>query len=278
MNNLSTIKIFKNTSDRLSHEITDEQEKNRLWWEALPMTYVDWGKKERIPKNKEDFLKIEEVFLSGNPYMADFDFERFSGKSVLEIGCGSGAASCLFAKGGANVTAIDITHNAIRLSRANAIAQGLNISFLQQDAEQMVFHDNSFDYVFSWGVLHHTRNTGNALSEMYRVTKKGGSSSIMVYNKNSLRYYGKGLYWLFMGKKLFEGYDLRTVQSFYTDGYYHRHLTTDELRRELESVGFSCTLITITHMGNRMIPLIPLSFEGWIKKHYGWLLVAEFSK
>jgi ubiquinone/menaquinone biosynthesis C-methylase UbiE len=278
MNSLSTIKIFKSTSDRLSREITDGQERNRLWWEALPMTYGEWGKRERIPINEEDFLAIEKFFLRDNSYLIDFDFKRFADKSVLEIGCGSGATSCLFAKARANVTAIDITHNAIRLSGANAIAQGVDISFLQQDAEQMVFHDNNFDYVFSWGVLHHTRNAGKAFSEMYRVTKKGGSGLIMVYNKHSLRYYGKGLYWLFMVGKVFKGYDLRTVQSFYTDGYYHRHFTADELQRELENVGFTCTGITITHMSHRMIPFIPLTVERWIKKHYGWLLVAEFYK
>jgi ubiquinone/menaquinone biosynthesis C-methylase UbiE len=242
------------------------------------MTYVEWGKKERMPTNKEDFLAIEKCFLRDNSYFMNFDFRRFAGKSVLDIGCGSGAVSCLFAKGGSNVTGIDITLKAICISRKNAIAQGLDINFLQQDAEGMSFSSESFDYVFSWGVLHHTRSTGNALREMYRVTKSGGSGLIMVYNKYSLRYYVKGLCWLILGAKILEGYDLRTVQSFYTDGYYHRHFTLDELRRELQNVGFTCTRVTITHMDHRIIPFIPSHVERTIKNRYGWLLVAEFSK
>jgi len=43
------------------------QDKNRLWWESLPMTYVDWDSDERIPKTKEDFLELEAFFLSSNP-------------------------------------------------------------------------------------------------------------------------------------------------------------------------------------------------------------------
>ena len=100
----------------------------------------------------------------------------------------------------------------------------------------------------------------------------------MVYNKNSARYYINGLNWLILKGKIFKGYNLDTVQDFYTDGYYHRHFTPRELKRELEKLRLKCNKISITHMGFKMLPLVPKIIEQWIKDNWGWLLVAEFKK
>jgi ubiquinone/menaquinone biosynthesis C-methylase UbiE len=146
------------------------------------------------------------------------------------------------------------------------------------DEIKINFKDESFDYVFSWGVLHHSNNTLNAFKQVSRVLKKDGSGLIMVYNKNSIRYYINGIYWLLLKGKIFKGYNLKSVQDFYTDGYYHRHFTPNELKKILESLNLKCNKITITHMNTVMIPFIPNFFRNWLKTHYGWLLVAEFTK
>jgi ubiquinone/menaquinone biosynthesis C-methylase UbiE len=270
---------LKRISDRISEENIDKQEKNRLWWESLPMTYFDWDVNERVPRTKEDFLMVEKKFLNGNPYMGNkFNFDLFKNKKVLEIGCGSGAASCLFAKAGAKVTAIDITNEAIKITKNNAQLQNLKIKTLRQDAENLIFLDKSFDYIFSWGVLHHSQNTQKTFEEVSRVLKKYGAGLIMVYNKNSLRYYINGLYWLIIKGKIFQGYNLDRVQDFYTDGYYHRHFTPKELKKKLEKTGLICTSIFTTHMGTRFAWFLPKKVEDWLKNHYGWLLVAKFKK
>jgi len=271
---------LKNRINKISElKEIDAQGKNKLWWETLPMTYKDWDKKDRVLKSKNDFLKTEEVFLSSNPFLRDgFNFNQFKNKKVLEIGCGSGVASCLFAKGGARVTAIDITENGVEMTRRNAGFQKLKIKVLRADAEKLNFKDESFDYVFSWGVLHHSKNTINAFKEVSRVLKKGGSGLIMVYNKNSLRYYLNGLNWLIFRGKFFKGYNLERVQDFYTDGYYHRHFTLKELKTELEKIGLKCENIIITHMGTRMIPFLPKSIVQFLKNRFGWLLVIKFKK
>lgn len=270
------VKVFKKRIDDLSN-LEDEQEKNRLWWESLPMTYQDWESKDRIPKTKRDFLIAEKELLNSK-FLGNFDFSKFSGQKVLEIGCGSGAASCLFAKNGANVTAVDITKQAIEITKSNAKAQGVKIKALNQDAEKMTFKDESFDFVFSWGVLHHSKNTIKAFKNVARVLKKNGKGLIMVYNKNSARYYINGLNWLILKRKIFSGYTLETVQDFYTDGYHHRHFAPNELKKELGKLGLKCDKISITHMGHKMLPLVPKRIEQWIKDNYGWLLVAEFEK
>jgi len=272
-------KNLKKVSDSLSKKHSGRQDKNKSWWEELPMTYEDWDSNERMPKTKEDFIRLEKKFLDGNPFLRDwFDFIQFKGKKVLEIGCGSGAASCLFGKRGANVTSVDITENSIKITKANTRLQNLKINASQQDAEKLSFLDNSFDYIFSWGVLHHSQNTLKAFEEVARVLKKGGTGLIMVYNKNSLRYYLNGLFWLLFKGKIFKGYNLKSVQSFYTDGFYHKHFTPRELKRELEKLKLKCIKISITHMGTRMIPFLPKKTVEKIKNKYGWLLVIEFEK
>jgi 2-polyprenyl-3-methyl-5-hydroxy-6-metoxy-1,4-benzoquinol methylase len=272
-------KNIKKITDSISSENLEKQEKNKSWWEELPMTYEDWDSEKRIPKSKEDFLKIEKLFLDGNPFLKDyFDFNRFKDKKILEIGCGSGAASCLFAKGGANVTSVDITEKALEMTTLNAKNQNLKIKVLQQDAEKLMLPKNYFDYIFSWGVLHHSQNTLKAFEQLSKLLKKNGRGLIMVYNKNSLRYYINGFYWLLIKRKIFKRYTLESVQDFYTDGYYHRHFTQRELKNSLEKLGLKCDKISVTHMGTKMISFLPKKIVNWLKKKYGWLIVAEFKK
>ncbi len=274
-------KNLKNTTDDiLKKKNIGEQERNKLWWEAHPMTYEDWDKQRelRIPKSKKDFLKVEENFLNGNPFFRGFDFGAFKNKKVLEIGCGSGAASCLFAKGGAKVVAVDITKEGVEMTRKNANFQNLKIKVLRADAKNLDFPNENFDYIFSWGVLHHSQNTIKAFKEVSRVLRKGVSGLIMVYNKNSLRYYINGLNWLILKGKIFKGYNLEKVQDFYTDGYYHRHFTARELKKELGKLGLKCDKIIITHMGTKMIPFLPKFIILWLKDHFGWLLIIKFKK
>jgi len=71
------------------------------------------------------------------------------------------------------------------------MVEGNNISIcLQGDAERLPLPDNSFDFVYSNGVLHHTPKTEQTIGEVYRVLKPSGKAIIMLYAKHSL------LYWL----------------------------------------------------------------------------------
>jgi ubiquinone/menaquinone biosynthesis C-methylase UbiE len=54
------------------------------------------------------------------------------------------------------------------------------------DAERLPFENESFEAVFSWGVLHHSPNTEKAVEEVYRILKSGGFAKIMIYHKKSL--------------------------------------------------------------------------------------------
>lgn len=249
---------------------------NRQWWENLPMTYAGW---EQEVRDIDSFADVERAFLGSNPWIDNnFDFSKWAGKRVLEIGCGSGAAACLFAKAHADVVAIDLTERAAKLTRMNALSQKLNIMTLNMDAEKIAFESGRFDFVFSWGVLHHSSRPLDAFQEVGRLLNLGGEGLIMVYNRNSLRYYLKGLYWLIVKGKIVGGDTLESVQRHYTDGYYHKHYRPTELESVLASLGLKTKKTSIDHMAKKMIPLIPKSLDDFFKRTVGWLLIVEFVK
>lgn len=264
---------------KIADKVNEGQDRNRTWWENAPMTYISWDNTERLLKDAKDFEYVNQQYLETNPFLDNkFNFNSLKSKKVLEIGCGAGSASVLFAKNGAEVTAVDITEQAIQMIKKNAQYNNVKLNAIKQDAEKLSFSDETFDYVYSWGVLHHSQNTVKAFSEVSRVLKKGGQGLIMVYNRNSIRYYIKGLKWLLLRGKIFKGYNLEKIQSFYTDGYYHRHFTSNELKRSLASKGLISDKISITHMKSKCFPYIPHFLDEGLKLLFGWLLISEFHK
>src|SRR6185369_15197027 len=87
------------------------------------------------------------------------EFAQSKNLSVLEIGCGLGTDGAQFAKAGANYTGIDLTDTAVDLARRRFELFDLPGTFRVADAEKLDFPDNSFDIVYSHGVLHHTPDT-----------------------------------------------------------------------------------------------------------------------
>jgi ubiquinone/menaquinone biosynthesis C-methylase UbiE len=107
---------------------------------------------------------------------------------VLEIGCGLGTDGAQFAKAGADYTGVDLTEAAIELARRRFELFQLPGAFRVADAEQLDFPDNSFDVVYSHGVLHHTPDTAGAIREVHRVLKPGGRAVVMLYHRDSYNY------------------------------------------------------------------------------------------
>ena len=112
-------------------------------------------------------------------------FSGYRGKKVLEIGCGVGLDLARLAKGGASVTGIDLSTEAIKLARTNFDQQRLNGSFFVMNGEAMDFESDHFDMVYAHGVLQYTADPHRMVAEIKRVLKPGGEAILMVYNRHS---------------------------------------------------------------------------------------------
>lgn len=107
---------------------------------------------------------------------------------ILEVGCGLGTDGAQFAKAGADYTGIDLTQAAIDLAKRRFELFQLRGAFRVADAEHLDFPDESFDLVYSHGVLHHTPDTRAAVREINRVLRPGGRAVVMLYHRNSYNY------------------------------------------------------------------------------------------
>jgi SAM-dependent methyltransferase len=116
-------------------------------------------------------------------------FSEAKDKRVLEIGCGNGADGAMFATNGADYVGVDLTETAVAASRRHFQLLGLPGAFQVEDAEALSFADQTFDLVYSYGVLHHTANPQGAIREVYRVLRPGGQAIVMLYNRRSFNYY-----------------------------------------------------------------------------------------
>ena len=142
-----------------------------------------------------------EFFEHIRPWMNPFKFpwimeriereaQSLQGKHLLEIGCGMGYDSLEFLKRGVRVTATDLTDNAVKLTKRHYEIQGVQAEEVRTaNALDLPFDDNTFDAVWSNGVLHATGDTPRAISEARRVLKPGGRAIIShFYRKPSWMY------------------------------------------------------------------------------------------
>ena len=115
-------------------------------------------------------------------------FADWSGRDVLEAGCGIGTDGAQFARAGARYTGLDLSDTALTLARRRFDAEGLEAALLRASITELPFPDASFDLVYSNGVIHHERDTERAVAEFHRVLRPGGHAIVMVYHRDSLNY------------------------------------------------------------------------------------------
>jgi len=114
-------------------------------------------------------------------------FQIKSGMHILDIGCGTGNFSLKLAQNGAQVTAIDISNEMLKIARQKAAENNLSIDFKNMHSLELQFPDNTFDGVFSMATIEFISNNDvkKMLSEMFRVCKKGGPVLVGTINRES---------------------------------------------------------------------------------------------
>jgi ubiquinone/menaquinone biosynthesis C-methylase UbiE len=170
------------TGDRYKDEVQRQWDRD-----ACGSHYV----KESQPGTLEWYLEAE-AYRYGTyaPWMPDLmEFSRHRNEKVLEVGAGMGTDLAQFARHGALTTDLDLSSGHLQHAIRNFELRGLQGTFEHGDAENMPFPDESFDLVYSNGVIHHTPGTYRVVEEMFRVLKPGGRVIVMVYAENSLHYW-----------------------------------------------------------------------------------------
>ncbi len=296
---------------------TGIKEDIRSWWgDHYRQRYA--GHEDGLDRASFDarLRELEEFFrLRRHLAVVEMPLADLRGKTALEIGSGAGAHSALFASHGASVVAADITPERVMATarKLALVANGEGRAY-QADAENLPFRDDSFDIVYSNGVLHHSEDTERCIEEVHRLLKPGGRAVIMLYSRHSAAYwfnilpralitaeifrwpeaqwigrvtegkprFGKTrnpitrVYSLRAIRRLFGQFTVRSLRksSFQFDNLCIPHLT--QMRKAvLEALGHRAHPGGILVYGEPFVPETPL--ELWLGKFLGfaWNIVAE---
>jgi 2-polyprenyl-3-methyl-5-hydroxy-6-metoxy-1,4-benzoquinol methylase len=217
-------------------DVSSIQEGNQAWWTSHTMSY-DW--KDQIGTSRFSaqwfdetdarFVHSARLFATNEkPFDRIIPFDRLAGRRVLEIGCGMGLHSELLARAGARLSAIDLSPTSVEATQRRFELKGLAGEIRQADAEALPFADGTFDFVWSWGVIHHSSRTARIVREIRRILKPSGSCRLMVYNRGGIivpiTFFKDHL---LKGRFLKQDFDATLLAS--SDGFSARFYTPDQL-------------------------------------------------
>lgn len=209
---------FPFLADGLLSLVPSHQEKLKAeimgWWSANNMD-LEWRRaRPEFEKGSWEYFRESDrrwfnwhrpFFHTTYPMLHKvLDCRALKGKKVLDLGCGVGAMFEQLSSLGADVTGLDLAPKHVYLTHQRARLFGLKGRVLHGDAEALPLESSSLDFVYSFGVIHHSPNTARSFEEIHRVLKSGGRFFVMVYNRHSYHYWNKIIKW-----GVFRGYFLR---------------------------------------------------------------------
>lgn len=140
---------------------------NRDYWTNRAASYSDVNKYEL----ENSVNQWSEVIYSNIDSAINLPREEIK---VLDIGTGPGFFATILARGGYNVTAIDLTPNMLKEAKANVGEYVDRINFMEMNAEELSFEDEAFHVVISRNLTWDLPHPEKAYSQWTRVIKKGG--------------------------------------------------------------------------------------------------------
>jgi 2-polyprenyl-3-methyl-5-hydroxy-6-metoxy-1,4-benzoquinol methylase len=217
--------------------LDDVQALSREWWESTPMTY-DWrrGNVQQVTSDWLDdqdrrFLDAASFYATDNaPFDRFIPFADLEGKDVLEIGVGSGLHAELMARAGARVVGIDLTRAAVERTRQRFALRGLQGRFFQCDAERPALDfRRRFDFIWSWGVIHHSARTALIVRHMHEWLREDGTFAGMVYHRDSINAAALLMFdWI--GRRGLAAHSVDEALWRGTDGYMARFYPAEQWR------------------------------------------------
>jgi SAM-dependent methyltransferase len=238
----------------------------RDFWEAVPCG----AKHASSPEGTREFFEeVERRRYELEPFIPRYaQFDRASGKRVLEIGVGLGTDFVRFARAGALATGVDLTERGVRLVRERLALEGLSGDVLVANAERLPFPDGQFDVVFSWGVLHHTSDPDAAIRSALRMLRPGGRLCVMLYARHSWVAFG-----LWARYALLRGRPWRPfadVVANHMESHGTRAFTPRELRERFAALED----LSIQHVGTPYDRRVAGKLASVTGDRLGWFLVV----
>ena len=170
----------------MKEENLNEEIKN--FWEDNPCGENLTGKKDKWEIHFKNYDKFR--YSTESHILQELNGIDFKNKNVLEIGIGQAADSEQIVNRGGIWNGLDITDAAIERAKTRFSINKMKYGEIKKgSAIKIPWPDNTFDIVYSHGVLHHIKNIEIAQQEISRVLKPKGELVIMLYNKNSLNYW-----------------------------------------------------------------------------------------
>lgn len=140
----------------------------------------EWDKHKQSQLDSVSGLtRAEEMFFE----RTGFTKEEIKGKLILDAGCGIGRFTEVIKKYGGKVIGVDLSYS-VEAAKQNVP----DADILQADILNLPFKENSFDLVFSLGVIHHTSDTRKAFDCLARYVKPGGKLAVWVYSDEGWRF------------------------------------------------------------------------------------------
>jgi len=165
--------------------------KIKKYWNKRPCN-IQHSKKKFLSKEYFNEVRTKRYFVEDH-ILKFADFKNYKNKNVLEIGCGIGTDACEFIKNGAKYYGVEYSEKSLEISEQRIVVLNLqkkNPIFFNLDAEnlsQIKKLNIKFDLIYSFGVIHHTKNMKKCFNEIHKLSNKKTEIKIMLYAKNSLK-------------------------------------------------------------------------------------------
>ncbi len=264
----------------------------RAYWDRHPIGDSAIGSRQTAYDYFRSFDNLREA-PDVEPYAySNFihAYESAAGLRVLDYGCGNGYVLAHYAKHGARVVGVDLTPTAIALSRQRFALSGLKGQFMRVDGARLPLASNVFDIVCSMGVLMCVPDPRPILAELLRVLKPGGKLIVMLYHRNSWRYWVTFRFRRYFGPARYRGKSIQQILNMNdgADNPYNAVYSVSEARhllRDFERPAFFVNKLGAKELGlwlpvaaPMLSRLLPQRLVDVLARRIGWNLYCHAYK